>query len=200
MKYSRLRAKDSDAHNFPREHLPVTRGCALRYQVFTRAEQPLFLEKSGILWAGSFRTASIPDAGTTVHSAYFCARDSASVGKGTSYIMDNAAAKLKKKRMTKFEVGSQLHLVFGSFPGGPSTITLAETRKPKLRGLLMVFFCLKTCKHDMFTWSPSSGIPRNVTQSVMSSGGQGGRCGSQRVHDNPIRGSSCVVKFPKHTG
>lgn len=31
-------------------------------------------------------------------------RDSASVGKGTSYIMDNAAAKLKKKRMTKFEV------------------------------------------------------------------------------------------------
>lgn len=31
-------------------------------------------------------------------------RDSASVGKGTSYIMDNAAAKLKKKRMTKYEV------------------------------------------------------------------------------------------------
>lgn len=26
------------------------------------------------------------------------------MGKGTSYIMDNAAAKLKKKRMTKFEV------------------------------------------------------------------------------------------------
>eukprot|EP00904_Undaria_pinnatifida_P013727 jgi/Undpi1/9485/HiC_scaffold_27.g11941.m1 len=38
-------------------------------------------------------------------------RDAASVGKGTSYIMDNAAAKLKKKRMTKFEmdtVGSRV--------------------------------------------------------------------------------------------
>eukprot|EP00752_Nemacystus_decipiens_P013276 g11763.t1 len=38
-------------------------------------------------------------------------RDSASVGKGTSYIMDNAAGKLKKKRMTKFEmdtVGSRV--------------------------------------------------------------------------------------------
>ncbi|CAM9650414.1 unnamed protein product, partial [Laminaria digitata] len=38
-------------------------------------------------------------------------RDSASVGKGTSYIMGNAAAKLKKKRMTKFEmdtVGSRV--------------------------------------------------------------------------------------------
>lgn len=38
-------------------------------------------------------------------------RDSASVGKGTSYIMDNAAAKFKKKRMTKFEmdtVGSRV--------------------------------------------------------------------------------------------
>lgn len=28
------------------------------------------------------------------------------MGKGTSYIMDNAAGKLKKKRMTKFEVRS----------------------------------------------------------------------------------------------
>ncbi|CAM9826360.1 unnamed protein product [Ectocarpus fasciculatus] len=37
--------------------------------------------------------------------------DSASVGKGTSYIMDNAAAKLKKRRMTKYEmdaVGSRV--------------------------------------------------------------------------------------------
>lgn len=39
---------------------------------------------------------------TPPHAAFI--RDAASVGKGTSYIMDNAAAKLKKKRMTKFEV------------------------------------------------------------------------------------------------
>lgn len=40
-------------------------------------------------------------------SNYAFDRDSASVGKGTSYIMDNAAAKLKKRRMTKYEVRPQ---------------------------------------------------------------------------------------------
>lgn len=61
--------------------------------------------------------STVPASRCLFSSSSSTGRDSASVGKGTSYIMDNAAAKLKKKRMTKFEV-SELHAsgVRCSFP------------------------------------------------------------------------------------